>query len=262
LNQRPAPGASPWRLLQLTDTHVTAAAEVDFDGLDTLASLRRVLRHVADVEGSAQAMVLSGDLVHEASPAAYGRLRMVLEEIDLPVYCLPGNHDDAEMMRSHLQGGNISCPRRLEPPGWQVLLLDSRIPGAPGGHLPLTELQWLERQLRQHAERHVLVCLHHQPVPIGSAWMDAMGLDNGEEFLRLLDAWPRVRAVVWGHVHQEFHARRGTMDLYGTPSTCIQFRPASPVYARDTRGPGYRRLDLYADGVLESQVLSLPAEPA
>lgn len=261
MHQERSRKASPWRLLQLTDTHISAATDARFDGMDTQASLCRVLAHAGAVDGSARAILLSGDLVHEETPAAYRRLRSLLTELAIPVYCLPGNHDDPAMMTRYLRGGNITCPERLELPGWQVLLLNSHLPGSPEGHLPAAELCRLEQQLRDYPDLHALVCLHHQPVPIDSPWMDAMGLDNAAELLTLLDACPRVRAVVWGHIHQEFHARRGDMDLYGTPSTCIQFRPASAAYARDSREPGYRRLDLYPDGRLETTVIRLPPEP-
>ncbi len=247
------------RLLQLTDTHITATEAARFDGMDTHASLQRVLGHVGAVETAAGAILLSGDLVHQESRAAYARLQSLLTEVSLPIYCLPGNHDDPEMMRRYLAGGNIACPGRVTFPAWQVLLLNSHLAGHPGGHLETRELQRLEHHLQAHTDLNALLCLHHQPLPIGSPWMDAMGLDNADELFALVDRYPRVRAIIWGHIHQEFHARRGHMDLYGTPSTCIQFKPASAVYTRDDSQPGYRRVDLYPDGRLLTDVVRLEA---
>jgi Icc protein len=40
----------------------------------------------------------------------------------------------------------------------------------------------------------------------------------------------------------------------GTPSTCFQFAPHSATFAIDDAGPGYRWLELHADGSLESRV--------
>jgi Icc protein len=39
-----------------------------------------------------------------------------------------------------------------------------------------------------------------------------------------------------------------------TPSTCIQFKPGSKTFALDDLPPGYRRLDLHADGNIDTAV--------
>jgi len=252
----------PWRLLQITDTHIQANEDECFDGMDTFASLLRVLKHACDGQWSADFILLSGDLVHQEAPRAYQRLRGLLSDLPLPVYCLPGNHDNLKMMREHLLMGNIHATASFSPAGWQILFLNSQLQGSPGGHLAPAELRRLHDQLQAYPDRHALVIVHHHPVPIGSPWMDQMGLDNADELFAELDGWPQVRALVCGHIHQEFHARRGDLEIYGTPSTCVQFRPESTSYSRDPLEPGYRRLELYPDGRLETVVVRLaPAEP-
>jgi Icc protein len=37
-----------------------------------------------------------------------------------------------------------------------------------------------------------------------------------------------------------------------TPSTCVQFKPNSKNFTIDTEGPGYRWLDLHADGSIDT----------
>jgi Icc protein len=49
------------------------------------------------------------------------------------------------------------------------------------------------------------------------------------------------------------------LRLLSTPSTCAQFRPGSDSFAIDERPPGYRWLDLRADGRLDTEVVWLPA---
>jgi Icc protein len=42
--------------------------------------------------------------------------------------------------------------------------------------------------------------------------------------------------------------------ILATPSTCSQFRPLSHDFAIDNAPPAYRRLDLHADGSIQTEV--------
>ena len=78
-----------------------------------------------------------------------------------------------------------------------------------------------------------------------------MMLENPEDLFAVIDKYKKVQALIWGHIHQEFRTKRRDVILYGSPSTCIQFKPGSETYARDELGPGYSVLQLYEDGRVE-----------
>ena len=117
-----------------------------------------------------------------------------------------------------------------------------------------TELDFLQQQLQSQPHQFALVCLHHHPITIGSPWMDRMGLDNGKQLLRLVSEYPQVRAILWGHVHQEYDRSQQGIRLLASPSTCIQFAPLAAAFALDENPPGYRWIDLYADGTLATGI--------
>ena len=96
------------------------------------------------------------------------------------------------------------------------------------------------------------------PAAVGSAWLDAIGLADAAAFWNIVDRHPQVKGVLWGHAHQAFAGRRGNVKLLGTPSTCLQFLPQSDDFAIDTRGPGWRWLELRDDGTLDSAVEWVP----
>jgi hypothetical protein len=73
----------------------------------------------------------------------------------------------------------------------------------------------------------------------------------------VIDRHPRVRGLLWGHVHQRYDDHAGGLRLMGTPSTCYQFVPGRDDFALDGLGPGYRRIQLRADGRIDSQVMQL-----
>lgn len=120
------------------------------------------------------------------------------------------------------------------------------------GFLAESQLQLLAQSLSEAPDRHHLVCLHHHPVAIGCEWMAPIGLRNAEAFFAVVDRFPQVRAVLWGHVHQEFDQMRQGVRLLASPSTCIQFAPGSEDFKLDTLAPGYRWLRLHDDGQLET----------
>ena len=59
---------------------------------------------------------------------------------------------------------------------------------------------------------------------------------------------PRLRGVVFGHIHQASQQLFDGRPLLGSPSTCFQFLPDADEFALDDRPPGYRWLKLYDDG--------------
>ncbi len=139
---------------------------------------------------------------------------------------------------------------------WQILMLDSQVPGEVGGELGPTELEALERALATAAAEglYTLVCLHHQPVKVGCAWLDEQMVADADAFFAVLARFSRVSGVLWGHVHQEIDHDHGGIRLLASPSTCVQFAPGSEHFRADDRPPGYRWLELYPDGRIETGV--------
>jgi 3',5'-cyclic-AMP phosphodiesterase len=240
------------KLIQLTDCHLYADPDTDHKGVKPGRSLEYVCRHIAERHGDLAVLLLTGDLSQDESVASYEWLISVIASFQVPVYAIPGNHDKREHMLNAF-GSRIELAGKIELDHWKILLLDSTVEGQTGGLLSQGELDRLQHNLELSATP-CLVALHHHPVPIGSAWMDRLGLLNSEALLSILHRYKQVRATVFGHIHQEFEHRREHVLYLGTPSTCVQFQPRSPDFAIDTRPPAYRVLNLHADGMLDTQV--------
>lgn len=246
-------------LLQISDCHLYADPEGTLLGLNTLDSMRQVLHHACDA-ASPDFIVASGDLVHDGSRSGYERLARALEGTGCPSAAIPGNHDHALTMESTLERHGIPTGGHIDMGNWRLVLLNSQVPGKEHGHLSRHELAVLDRALRD-APPYLLIFLHHQPVPIGSRWLDNIGLDNGEELLSKVRDDFRVRGICWGHVHQAWEGRLAHLKLLATPSTCIQFTPGRPEFGVDAAPPGWRDITLGAGGELLSQAHHLPHMP-
>lgn len=244
-------------LIQLTDTHIFANPETTFDGIDTSQSLEQVINLAQNKHWPPDAVLLTGDLVHDPEPKAYERLAEILKTIEPPVFCIPGNHDDPALLKEILNQKNISTPRTIHFENWIVLMLDSYLPNTHAGRLDESELKYLDEQLNAYKNKHTLVCLHHPPVSVNSPWMDRMGLQNPEELFSVLDKHQQVRAVLWGHIHQEFNSMHKDVQLMATPSTCVQFMPGVDRYTRDNQTAGYRHLKLFNSGKIETSIARL-----
>ena len=90
---------------------------------------------------------------------------------------------------------------------------------------------------------------------MGSAWLDSVGMANGDEVLERLRNLGRVRALAFGHVHQEYDDDYEGIRILATPSTCRQFKPDSDEFAVDENPPAYRRIELGADGTVATEVV-------
>jgi 3',5'-cyclic-AMP phosphodiesterase len=240
------------KVLQFTDPHLYGRAEAKLRGVQTDASLRAIMSEAFAAVPDYDLVLVTGDLVQD-DPLGYLRFRELFAGLKQPVLCIPGNHDEPEAMRAALCAAPFQINGSYEAGHWQFLMLDSFNPGHVGGRLSRDELDRLQAGLASNPA-HAMVCLHHHPVKIGSRWLDTVGLANADEFWEILDSHAHVRAVVWGHVHQEYAAQRGRIGLYATPSTGAQFLPDSENFALDARPPAYRSFELSADGRLETEV--------
>jgi len=241
------------RAVQITDTHLCTERGGTLLGMDTDHSLQKVIDLVKAERPQVDLLLSTGDLANNGSVEAYQRLSEYFGQFDCANYWLPGNHDSREAMEQVAPSRLCS---EIRAGDWQVIMLDSQIPGEVGGELGPGELDRLDAALDNAAGAglHTLVCLHHHPVIIDTAWLDEQIVVDAEQFFAVLDRHDGVRGVLWGHVHQEIERSHNGVSLMATPSTCVQFAPGSERFRADDRPPGYRWLDLHPDGRIETGV--------
>jgi len=219
----------------------------------TAATLARCLTHARRRHESPDAVLLTGDLAHD-DPAGYAQLAAHFRDAGAPVHCLPGNHDDPATVKAALEGPPFVHDVARRYGKWVIVMLDSTVAGEHGGHLDAEELARLDAALAAQPDAYALVCLHHHPVPHGSAWLDELMLGNAAEFFDVLARHPGVRGLAWGHTHQPFEGMHGHIRLMGTPSTCMQFAQNADEFEVDNRPPAYRWIELEPGGGIETGI--------
>jgi 3',5'-cyclic-AMP phosphodiesterase len=251
----------PLRLLQLTDSHLRAAPDGAVKGWRTRDSLELAIAAALDGQAPPDAVLATGDLSQDGSRESYLHVRELLGALGVPVLCIPGNHDDPVTMAAELSRPPFHYCGDHGLEGWRLVMLSTWDGDRGGGRMPDDELRRLGRILADSIEPHILVVLHHHPVPMQS-WLDEVSLENAEEFFAVTDRCARVRGVLWGHVHQAHDSERRGVRMLATPSTCFQFVPQALVSDVDRDiGPGWRWLELRRDGSIATQVGWAPKPP-
>lgn len=247
----------PLRILHVTDPHLHAHRDAMMRSLNTFESFVAVIDRVAAGQRKPDAIIATGDLVQDETRQGYERFCEVIGKLDVPVHCIPGNHDSPRIMAEALSKPPFHFCGSHGYGNWRLIMLNTAVRWDDGGRLEPSQLKFLESALEQHPDTHALIAMHHHPIATGSRWLDGLGLRNADEFLAVTDRFSNVRAVAWGHVHQAAETLRNDVLMFSTPSTGSQFLPDNDVFMMDLRPPGYRWIELQPDGSLETEVVWL-----
>lgn len=245
-----------YRIVQITDSHLFGDRATLFDGLNTHDSLCDVVSLVRNQEDQIDLLLCTGDLSQDSSPQSYLNFIDALAPLNAPQLWIPGNHDIRRNMQQSLDKNSIHLKRSAQIGNWRIIMLNSNVEGHVYGLLDQKELADLDLELAdsERSGAHVLVCVHHNCLPVQAAWLQQHCLKNADEMFSVLDTYDHVKGILYGHIHQEFNAVRNGVKVMATPSTCIQFHPTNDNFTIDNAQPGYRWLDLCADGTIESAV--------
>jgi len=243
----------PIRVAQVSDCHLPADPREGYRGIDPRLNLEALLNGVKAKQPDL--LLLTGDLSEDGSRESYRALRSIFQTVGVPVLALPGNHDDAGLLEETFPGSPVDTIRVSDHGAWQIVRLNSCIPGAPEGRLNDRVLAALEEHLAGNAGQAQLIALHHQPVVVGNPWIDRYPLLNPEPLLQLVGRYPSVKTVVWGHIHQAFAVERNGTALLGGPSSAINTVPGVQKFTPDQLGPACRWLELNADQTLATLIV-------
>lgn len=241
-------------LLQLTDSHLFSDGDKELLGVKTGQSFEAVIEHASKYSVDCQAVLSTGDLSQDQTAQSYIDFTKHIKKLELPCYCLPGNHDMQSVMLPNLLQQGLVEVGQIVSEYWQIIMLDSQVEGAAHGGLVQSQLDFLAQALKEYPNKYTLICLHHHVLPVGSEWLDQHILKNSTEFLELIAPFKNICAVLSGHVHQTCDKLHNGIRFLTTPSTCVQFKPNSNDFALDVRAPGYRYLSLNKDGSIDTSV--------
>ncbi len=218
------------RFIHITDTHIGPTPDFILYSRKPLEYLNQVIRQINQLPFEIDFVLHTGDCVDDGSEAAYSLLQQALKPLKYPIKCVVGNHDHSLRLQSMMK---IASPKQrldysFDEKGVRFIVLDTRGPIDPGGHVYPDQIAWL-RSLCTADGPPIVIAMHHSPVKLDTPWLDApppdwngrfMFIDNGEEVVdALLPASDRILGIFGGHVHGAYQSHYRGLTFFSGQST-------------------------------------------
>ncbi|BBI62551.1 hypothetical protein HSBAA_38570 [Vreelandella sulfidaeris] len=150
----PSNALSPRLAIRISRRAVNSYRQVD-----TASALRQAISTLNQLAPRPDLVLISGDLVDFGHPSEYATFKQILAELTLPVYLIPGNHDNREHLRAAFTEHRYLFQHRdylqwvVDDYPVRIVGLDSSVPGKPYGELSDESLQWLDTKLAEQPEK-------------------------------------------------------------------------------------------------------------
>ena len=216
------------KFIVIADPHLTHPAsevpdmvKLHLHSVELLENTIKAINETSDLDF----VLILGDLTSEAEAWNLDKFTQMIEEINVPVYIILGNHDQSRIKKPgkslnagvsratviwSLQGYGFAGPKpywSLDPlPGLHLVGLDTNIIGDWGGHITESQLGWLEKDLEKNQDKLTVVTGHHSIIPFSHSeeeqpYWTGFYMDNGWELLDLFDRYENVSFYLSGHRH-------------------------------------------------------------
>ncbi len=248
----------PISVLQITDTHLLGDTSKNFLGINTYESLKTVIDTIKNQNLHYDFVIMTGDISQDFSIESYKTFVNIMEELEAPVFVLPGNHDSHQIMYEVLDNSFVSLDKHIICDNWQFISLSSTVYEKAYGFVEEKEIEFLKDCYYKNEHLNTVVCVHHLPKLVGSKWLDTQTMKNQDYFNDVLKTMPNVKLVLSGHVHQEYDCVIDNIRYMASPSTSIQFEPKSEMFSLDTAAPGWRYLIFNKNGTIKTSITRLP----
>ena len=213
-------------IAQLTDLHLRPRGRAANRVVETNMLAERAFRAVMTRPPLPDVVLLTGDLADQGLAEEYATLAdLIARALPLPVFTIPGNHDDREVMLARLPGtrqedGFVQYAINDFPV--RLVMLDTLVPGEAHGALCARRLAWLDRTLAAAPDKPTLIAMHHPPFLCGIGHMDRLALRERAEFAAVLARHGQVQRILCGHDHRPVTARVGAAIASIAPSVAHQ----------------------------------------
>ena len=214
-------------LVQITDTHILQPGNLLYGKTDTAAHLTKIVGEINRMKPAPDLVVVTGDLVEGSHEPAYSHFIELISPLNVPVYVIPGNHDDPETMveafseTAYFPASHLTYQYAIEDFPVRILGLNSHQHGTELPGFDELRLAWLHNQLGC-SEKPTLIAIHHPPMKTGIEFIDMGGTDWFQGLKSVLEDHPQVKLIICGHCHTDLVGRIGNVPVYMAGSTANQ----------------------------------------
>jgi 3',5'-cyclic-AMP phosphodiesterase len=214
---------SELRFVQISDSHI------GFDkpaNTDVTATLRAAVAKIKAAPEQPSFVLHTGDLTHLSKASEFDTLQQVLNELSMPVFYVPGEHDVLEDDgKSYLQrfgkGTQGAGWHSFDQNGVHFIGLVNVVNLKAGGlgTIGAEQLEWLERDVKHLKSSTPIVVFAH--IPLWSVYPEwGWGTDDSARALSYLKRFGSV-SVLNGHIHQVMQKVEGHVSFHTAMSTAF-----------------------------------------
>jgi 3',5'-cyclic-AMP phosphodiesterase len=253
-------------IAHVSDTHLA------LDKPDAERRIRDFASTIADINAldpPANAIVHTGDIVHNGRQDEYAQARALLAKARAPVYVLPGNKDDRTNLRAAFFPRDYPVSQfidyAVEDFPVRLIALDTLKPGGNRGEFRPEQARRLIELIDAEPSKPIAVFTHHPPFEV-TVGPDRFHFETMESMLRLRDALQhgdRVMGIFSGHVHRAATGQVGHIRASVVPCIATTLRKGDYPPPMKSR-PVYHlhRFDPAWGFVTESRIVGADASPS
>ena len=219
---------SATRIIVIADLHV-------LPGNDCEKNLKIAVEEIN--KSDADLVVINGDLTNEGSDEELSNVKSILDQIKLPQFVLPGNHETTWSQSATKTIFDLWGNDRFVTEFDNYVIVG--IACGPymkmgDGHIKQEDLHWLDETLAKHCTNgKQVISFNHYPLK--------KDLDNYDDYIRILRKYP-VIAHVNGHYHKyEKYVSENFGDINCMMVRSLDFKNGNY---------GYTIMDVDADSVI------------
>jgi 3',5'-cyclic AMP phosphodiesterase CpdA len=212
-------------IAQMSDTHIVPKGQEwkSLPQTQVANRLKLVVDSLNSLNPKPDVVLLTGDAVDDAGLEGYTHLKEILRSLSIPLYIIPGNHDDREEMRVAFQHESYMPPEGfiqyvIDDFPVRLIGLDTVVPQEPQGLLCQERVDWLTGVLKENTSKPTLIFMHHPLIEIGQKLLDRLKCHVPEDFEALIGSFSNIIGIISGHYHKSCATIYGETSCFVAPS--------------------------------------------
>lgn len=211
------------KVIQISDTHLFSDDNSTLYGIRTNITFNEVINKILHEDIHDTDMIfLTGDMSQDETEQSYEKIANSLEIIEMPIYWIPGNHDNLHKIESVFKKTrNLIRRRFLSFLNWNFIFLNTKLDDSDKGYLAQSEMDILQDSILKYNDKKLVIVMHHHPVEVNTPLIDNYILQNRDDLWRIIGT--KIELIICGHVHGDYTIIHNTTRIETAPATCLQW---------------------------------------
>lgn len=211
---------------QVTDTHIVPRNKkwVSIDSAIMSARLREVVQEINALNPPPEFVLHTGDIVDYGNVGAYKQAKAILDELHMPYFMIPGNHDGREELRQVFNKGHPYLQQNgpinyvIDGHAVNFLMLDTLVPQKTHGFIEKEVFDWMQMILDIDKSKPAIICIHHFPCRVYHKLFNTIALKNANILKKFVKSHKQIISILAGHYHVAVAATFAGKSCWISPS--------------------------------------------